>query len=453
MPFDTIAAIATPSGVGSVAMIRVSGKEAIEICDKVFCSSNGEKLCEKPGYTALYGNTYDKDRLIDETVALLFREPKSFTGEDVVELTVHGGEFVAKELLTALLSAGARLAMAGEFSRRAFQNGKMDITKAESITEIIAADSRQTLALANAARKGKTAQAINTVKELLLTAASDLAALCDYPDEDIPGLSEENIKSTVKSAADNLSKMLCDFDCGQMLRSGIITVIAGSPNAGKSTLMNVLTGNERSIVTKVAGTTRDVIEETVTLSDVKLRLCDTAGLRSAIDEVEKIGVDLALNKLDEAQLILGVFDADKKPGEYDKKLIEIMKSKPSIAVINKIDLNDNPDKTLFSDIKTVEISAKDKIGLECLSQAILKVVGADNLNPDTAVLISERQRDCALRARDALCDALSAFDNGMTADAAGVCVDDALSALLELTGERVTNAVTDEVFKRFCVGK
>lgn len=453
MSADTVAAVATPSGAGSVSMIRISGQDAIIIADKVFSSFSGQKLANKAGYTALYGNVYDGDRLIDEAVALVFRAPKSYTGENVVELTVHGGEFVANQVLSSVLAAGARLAGPGEFSRRAFLNGKLDLTRAESITEIIAANSRQTLALANAAHSGKTAESISGVKELLLTAASDLAALSDYPDEDIPGLSQQNVENTLREAYKKLDKMIVDFDCGQMLRSGIVTAIAGSPNAGKSTLMNVLAGNECSIVTSLAGTTRDVIEETVKVGDVQLRLCDTAGLREALDEVERIGVERALQKVEQAQLILGVFDASSQLLDYDRKLIEMMKQKPSVAVINKIDLNDKPDTSHFEGLYTVEVSAKDKKGIDALSDAILKTVGADKLDPNAAVLISTRQRDCALRAKEALFDALSAFESGTTADAAGVCVDDALAALLELTGERVTTAVTDEVFKRFCVGK
>lgn len=450
---DTVVAIATPAGVGSVSMVRVSGQDAFAVADRVFRSFSGERLQEKPGYTALYGQIFDKDRLIDEAVALVFRAPKSYTGENVVELTVHGGDFVAKEVVTALLEAGARTAGPGEFSKRAFLNGKLDLTRAESITEIIAANSRQTLALANAAHSGRTGQQINSIKELLLTAASDLAALCDYPDEDIPGLSTENVKNTLVFARDRLAAMLADFDCGQMLRRGILTAIAGSPNAGKSTLMNVLTGTERSIVTQTAGTTRDIIEETVRLGDVELRLCDTAGLREALDEAERIGVDRALDKVGEAQLVLGVFDASATLTNYDFRLIELMKNKPSVAVINKTDLNSKPDLTAFEGLCTVEISALEREGIDRLSETVLKTVGADKLNPEASALISERQRDCAFRAKEALDDALAAFNSGVTPDAAGVCADDALAALLELTGERITTAVTDEVFKRFCVGK
>ena len=453
MSADTVAAIATPAGAGSVSMIRISGDQAIIIADKVFKAFSGEKLANKAGYTALYGNVFDGDCLVDEAVALVFRAPKSYTGENVVELTVHGGEFVANQVLACVLAAGARAAGAGEFSQRAFLNGKLDLTKAESITEIIAANSRQTLALANAAHSGKTAESINEIKALLLTAASDLAALADYPDDDIPGLSEENVESTLRTAYTRLCKMIADFDCGQMLRSGIVTAIAGSPNAGKSTLMNALAGNECSIVTALAGTTRDVIEETVKVGDVQLRLCDTAGLREAVDEVERIGVERAMQKIEQAQLILGVFDACCPLLDYDRKLIEIMKNKPSVAVVNKIDLNDKPDLTAFDGLSVAVISAKDKQGIDALSDIILKTVGADSLDPNAAVLISTRQRDCALRAKDALLDAVNAFESGTTADAAGVCVDDALAALLELTGERVTTVVTDEVFKRFCVGK
>ena len=282
---------------------------------------------------------------------------------------------------------------------------------------------------------------------------ASIAAYSDYPDEDIEGLDYDNFLKMLEKAKTELNKMLSTYDAGRILREGIATAIVGKPNVGKSTLMNMLSGAERSIVTEVAGTTRDIIEETVTVGDIVLRLADTAGIHDTDDTVESIGVDRAKQRIETAGLILAVFDCTKPLDKDDYTLIESIRGKNVIVIINKTDLSCKLDKSAFEGFKIVETSAKKGDGYETLDKAIAETAGTADLDPDSAVLLNERQRDCAVRALDGVNEAINALKGGCTMDAVGVCVDDALSALFELTGKRVTNEVTDEIFRRFCVGK
>jgi len=449
----TIAAIATPLGEGSLGVIRISGDEALVVADKVFRAFSGEKLCEKSGYTAAYGEIIDGDKIIDDGVALVFKAPKSYTGEDVVEISIHGGRLMLKSALRVILQNGAFLAEPGEFTKRAFLNGKLDLTKAESIMGLISANSEAELRLSRAAHIGGVSKKIDKIESDLVSADASIAAFSDYPDEDIEGLDYENFLKMLKSARAEIEKMLSTYDAGRVLREGVETVIVGKPNVGKSTLMNMLSGAERSIVTNVAGTTRDVIEDTVTVGDITLRLADTAGIHSTSDTVESIGVERAKDRIDTAELVLAVFDSTSPLDSNDIALLETVKDKNTIVVVNKSDLESKIDTTSFDGMRTVTVSAKNNTGYESLSRQIAEISGAANLNPDTAVLIGERQRACAERALDAVNEAIDALTGGQTMDAVGVCVDDALAALFELTGKRVTNEVTDEIFRKFCVGK
>lgn len=449
----TIAAIATPLGEGALGVIRISGDKAIETGDKVFKSLSGKKLCEIAGYTALYGNIADGDKIIDDAVAMVFRAPKSYTGEDVVEISVHGGRLILKSVLRLILQNGAFLAEAGEFTKRAFLNGKLDLTKAESIMGLISAESEAELRLSRAAHLGNVSKKIDDIEKNLISAAASIAAYSDYPDEDIEGLEYDNFLNMLTFAKSEIGNMLSTYDAGRVLREGVETVIVGKPNVGKSTLMNMLSGAERSIVTSVAGTTRDVIEDTVTVGDITLRLADTAGIHKTDDTVESIGVERAKSRIETAELVLAVFDCTTPLDNNDKMLIENIKNKNTIVVINKTDMQNRIDESVFSGMRVVSVSAKNNVGYDELSKAVFEITGTANLNPDTAVLIGERQRACAVRAFDGVDAAIIALTSGQTMDAVGVCVDDALAALFELTGKRVTNEVTDEIFRKFCVGK
>lgn len=449
----TIAAIATPLGEGSLGVIRISGDDAINVADKVFHTFSGEKLCEKSGYTAAYGEIIDGDNIIDDGVALVFKAPKSYTGEDVVELSIHGGRLMLKSVLRIILQNGAFMAEPGEFTKRAFLNGKLDLTRAESIMGLISANSDAELRLSRAAHIGGVSKKIDKIEADLVSADASIAAFSDYPDEDIEGLDYKNFLKMLNGARAEIEQMLSTYDAGRVLREGIETVIVGKPNVGKSTLMNMLSGAERSIVTDVAGTTRDVIEDTVTVGDIKLRLADTAGIHNTDDTVESIGVERAKGRIDTAELVLAVFDSTMPLDSNDLSLLESVKDKNTIVVVNKSDLEAKIDMAAFSGMRVVTVSAKNNTGYDDLCREIAEISGTANLNPDTAVLIGERQRACAERALDAVNEAINALTGGQTMDAVGVCVDDALAALFELTGKRVTNEVTDEIFRKFCVGK
>ena len=449
----TIAAIATPAGEGALGVIRISGEDAILIADKVFFAFSGKKLCDLKGYTAAYGEIKEDDCRLDDAVALVFRAPHSYTGENTVELSVHGGSLMLRQVLRLILSKGAVLAEAGEFTKRAFLNGKTDLTKAESIMGLISASNEAQLRLSREAHNGKTGKKIAEIESNLTAINASISVFSDYPDEDIEDLSIENFSSQLDICKVSLEEMLRDYDAGKILREGIATAIVGKPNVGKSTLMNMLSGSQRSIVTEIAGTTRDIIEENVIVGDIMLRLADTAGIHKTSDTVESIGVERAKEKIAASQLILAVFDSSKPLDEDDIFLIKSIDAKNSIIIINKTDIESGFETSIFEDFITVRTSAKTGEGYKELEAAIAKLSGTANLKPEAAVLMNERQRDCAKRALDGVCESLNALNAGCTVDAVGVCVDDALAALLELTGKRVTNEVTDEIFRRFCVGK
>lgn len=449
---DTIAAISTAATPAGIGVIRISGDNACKIADSVFHSANGKALCEMRGYRAAYGHVYDADELIDEAVALKFAAPHSYTGEETVEISCHGGTYILRKTLRSLLNNGARLAEPGEFTRRAFMNGKLDLTEAESVMDLIGADSEQAHYAAISAREGATFDAVEKAKSILLDADSSIAAWSDFPDEGVPDVDGSELSTQLQSVKEQLELLIATADSGRIIRDGINTVIAGKPNVGKSTVMNLLARCNRSIVTDIAGTTRDVIEETVNVGGIKLRLADTAGLHDTSDPVEAVGVDLASNRIGSAELIIAVFDGSREPDDNDINLINLIKNRRHVSVVNKSDL-----PTKFTTVDkllpdAVVISAKNDSPEE-LEKAIVSAIGVDQFDPSAGVISNERQLDCARRAGAAVNDALNALASGITLDAVGVCIDDAVAALCELTGENVSENVVDRVFSRFCVGK
>ena len=437
----TIAAIATPQGEGSIGVIRISGENAIKIADKVFKSKSGKSLANVPGYTALFGDVCSNGEAVDQAVALVFKAPLSFTGEDVVELSCHGGDFVLRKVLRLVLDSGAILAERGEFSRRAFLNGKIDLSQAEAIMDIISADSAEALRASSEALSGAIGKKCLEIKDNLTFAAATIAAFSDFPDEEPEFSGIDKLGKMLADSKTELQKLIDDYDTGRIIKNGIKTVIIGPPNAGKSTLMNLLSGYDRSIVTEIAGTTRDVIEESITLDGISLRLFDTAGIHKTEDEVEKIGVGRTLEHISSADLVLLLLDST---GDVLEQAKEILKN--DIASVSL-------DKNEYSEFIKVSMSAKEGTGLKELIEAIKKIVGLENLSGKSAVYLNERQRNCALRALESVTLAEQALNSGVTMDAVGVCLDDALAALMEITGERVTVEVANKVFEHFCVGK
>lgn len=451
----TIAAISTPKGIGGMGVIRISGENALRTADSIFESVSGKKVTDMKGYTASYGKINDDGEIIDEAVVLVFREPHSYTGEDVVEISCHGGMYLTRRVLRAVLSHGARPAQGGEFTKRAFLNGKIGLTEAESVMDIISASGSQSARAALSAMEGSLRKRIDNVKTELLTLAAHLAAWADYPEEEIPEIDDVQLKDGLGKCRNELSSLLATYDAGKVMREGVDTVIAGRPNVGKSTLMNLLSGCERSIVTDIPGTTRDIIEETVMLGNVPLRLSDTAGLRDTDDIVESIGVRRTRERLLSAGLIFAVFDATSQLTEDDKELIELLKNAPAVAIINKTDLECEIDSSYIKERvpHVVFISAKNDKDTDALTRSVEEITGTSKLDPSAGILANERQYNDALQALSSIDEALSAVDMGMTFDAVTIIIEDAIDHLLELTGERVTDAVVDQVFSHFCVGK
>ena len=452
---STIAAISTGQAAGGIGIVRISGENALNVADRIFKSVSGLKLKELSGYRAALGTVFFEEKPVDEAIATVFRAPKSYTGEDVVELSCHGGLYVTRQVLRAALSAGAVAAEPGEFTKRAFLNGKMDLTKAEAVMSIISAHGEQAKAAALGTMDGLLYRKISGISGELKGLAASLAAWVDYPDEEIEDLPDDKILSVLENAASSLSDLIARFDSGRAVLEGVDTAIVGKPNVGKSTLMNLLTGTEKSIVTEIAGTTRDIVEETAVVGGVVLRLCDTAGLRETDDKVESIGVARAKQKLETATLILAVFDASAPLEEQDKALFPLCKEKHAIAIVNKTDLPTKLDTNILDTVfnKVVYISAKENNGLQSLEQAIAEVLGTAAFDSSAATLMNERQLACCSAALDAVKEAHDALASGVTRDAVQVCVDSAIESLDTLTGERATESVVNEIFSRFCVGK
>lgn len=450
----TIAAIATGQAPGGIGVIRISGPEAIPIASAVFCCASQKDLQSLPGYRAAYGQILSENgEKLDDCVALVFRGPKSYTGEDVVELSCHGGLFITRQVLARVLEAGARLAGPGEFTRRAFLNGKMDLAQAESVMALIGAKGEQAARMARAGGSGALSRRVQEICGELEKIAAHLAAWADFPEEDVEAVESARLAAGLKNCLDQLERLLVGFRRGKLYREGLRTVIAGRPNVGKSTLMNLLSGHNRSIVTPIPGTTRDVVEEPAVLAGVPLLLADTAGLRETADPVEQIGVASARERIQAAQLVLAVFDWSQELEEEDFLLMESLREVPAIGIINKSDLPGRLDMDRiyenFSHVVTV--SASEGLGLEELEKEFSAFL--QDFDPEEGELFTDRQQEAASRAKGALEEASTALCQGMTLDAVTVCVEDALRALLELTGKQVSEEVVERVFEEFCVGK
>ena len=445
MQNTTIAAIATAPGAGGIAVVRLSGPESYAVAARVFRPANPNKNVEEAkGYTALFGSFVEGDDAFDEGVALFFREPHSYTGEDVVELSCHGGSAVARRLVEACIAAGAAPAAPGEYTRRAFLNGKMSLTQAEAVMDIISADGKQGAALANASLSGALAKKIGAEKEALTGLQAHLAAWVDFPEEDVPELDDAHLRRVLGQVQQELDGLIKNYDAGAVLREGVDCAIVGRPNAGKSTLLNLL-----------AGTTRDVVEQAVQLGDIRLNLFDTAGLRQTDDAIEAEGIRRSWKKLDEAGLILAVFDGSESLTREDLALARRCAGRPAIALVNKEDKPTRFDAEIIAGdfAMVIPVCCQEEGSRKVIAAAVARLLGTNQIDPHAASLSGQRQLAAATRARDAVAGALDAVEGGFGLDAVSVCVDDALDALCELTGENASEAVINEVFERFCVGK
>ena len=448
---QTIAALSTPAAQSAIAMIRLSGDRAIEIAERVFRPVSGRQLSSLAGYSAAYGAFMWEDRQLDEGVVILYRAPKSYTGEDMAELCCHGNPLIAKELLTACIAAGAAPAAAGEFTKRAFLNGKLDLSQAEAVTELINAESQAAIRQALLRREGALGRRVDGLCDRLTLIAATLGVWADYPEEeDAPVVTHSSLRAQLLPIAADLAELIEGHKTGALIERGISMAVVGSPKVGKSTLANLLWGRERSIVTDIAGTTRDVVEADLTIEGIALRLLDTAGIRETQDVVEQIGVERSKQAIAAADLVLLLLDGTTGVTPNDYELLALIGDKPCILAANKTDIGTKPLPDAFSG--AILLSARTGEGMPELRRAILDRLGV-SLHQDSALIASERQFDCVLRCHAALADALALLDDAMTFDAIGILLDDAIGALLALTGRSVTEEVTANIFANFCVGK
>jgi len=449
---DTICAISTAPMTSAIGVIRVSGKDCIKIVEKCF----NRPLENKAGNTLTHGYIVDPEtgKTVDEVVVALFRAPASYTGEDVAEISCHGSVYVLNKVIRVLISCGARQAEKGEFTKRAFINGKLDTVKAESVIDLIESQTEREASVAIEHLKGGLSDEINGVRDSLLAVSSQIMAYIDYPDDEIDDLEPERLSAVLTEQHRKVKKLLLSFEKGKLIKNGISVCIAGKPNAGKSSLMNRLAGYDRSIVTDIEGTTRDIVEETVAINGLKVRLSDTAGIRETDDKVEKIGVERAYGKLASADMILAVFDGSRDLSSEDEELISAvgnMRAK-KIAVINKTDLEEKIDSDKITGFDTiVRISSLDNCNLDGLADEMERLFSSELEINDSEIITNERQFQCLSKAEAALAQCVG--DVQLPPDVLEVCIEDAIDALAVVVGKSVGEDLLQTIFSRFCVGK
>lgn len=457
---QTIAAIATPLGEGGIAVIRLSGEGAIEIADKVFSPKSGKGLSQRESHTLTYGRVIRQGdgSAIDECLAAVMKAPRSYTKEDVVEFSCHGSVASARDVLKELLLAGARLAGPGEFTKRAFLNGRMDLAQAEAVIDIITSKTEGALQAAVNQLQGRLSKNIDKLRDSLIRLYAGIQAEADFPEEGISGITTEQLIEQLSEIIEELEKLIASAGVGKQLREGVKTVITGKPNVGKSSILNALLEEERAIVTEIPGTTRDIIEEYFNIGGVTLRLLDTAGIRATKDIAEQMGVKRARELLNEAELVLFVLDRQSGIEAQDLEIAELIKDKNVIIVVNKSDINKQIDlsavKELMPDKPVIEVSALLSSGIEGLKQLIGDMYREGNLHlRQDAILTNVRHMAAAQQAMAALTDALTAANAHLPMDLLFIDIQLAIEALGEITGLSVSEELVDRIFSEFCVGK
>ena len=436
----------------------MSGKECFEILDKVFSPKNIENIDDIKGYTIKYGNIVNDREIIDEVLVSYFKAPKSYTTEDMCEINSHGGNIVMKKILELCLKNGATLAEPGEFTKRAFLNGRIDLTQAESVIDVINAKSDKEAKTAINQLEGALSKKISEIKKEIMDVMINIEVAIDYPEYDVEDATNQQILEMLNSVEEKLVKLSKSFDEGKILKEGIKTAIIGKPNAGKSSLLNAVLKEERAIVTEYEGTTRDTIEEFVTIEGIPLKLIDTAGIRDAKDEVEKIGIKKSREIANTADLVIAIFDSSKELDREDIEILELIKNKKSIIILNKCDLEGKIDekniKLNESSEYIIKISALKNIGIDLLYEKISELFNLNQINIDNDVLITNiRQKDFINKAIENVKKAKETIGNKMTTDIVAIFVKDILEDLGSITGEFVTEDIINEIFSKFCLGK
>ncbi len=457
---DTIAAIATTPGYSGIGIVRISGARALEIAGEIFRSVTGKPLKELPDRKLNYGYIYDPDssEKIDEVLVTAMRGPCTYTREDVVEINCHGGSLPLKRTLEAIMDRGARLAEPGEFTKRAFLNGRIDLSQAEAVIDIINAKTDRGLKAAVSQLGGGLSERLDMIMDKLLSMMSRVEASIDFPEHDIEEITIDTLKQDASQVICLLDRLIATASSGKIIREGLKTAIIGKPNVGKSSLLNALLKENRAIVTDIPGTTRDIIEEFVSIRGIPLKIIDTAGIRESRDIVEKIGVERTRESLEKADLILLVFDAAQSLSDEDRIIIEMVKGKKLIVLINKTDLEAKLDvekvKTIFGDKPVILMSLVEGKGLDILEDILYNMVFSGEVEASDPVMITNvRHENCLKRARRSLEEAMKAIEGGMPVDLISIDIKEAMEAIGEITGDSITDEIINRIFEDFCIGK
>ncbi|MBQ9584801.1 MAG: tRNA uridine-5-carboxymethylaminomethyl(34) synthesis GTPase MnmE [Muribaculaceae bacterium] len=455
---DTICAVSTPHGMGGIAVIRVSGDDALAIVQQRW---QGKPLSEMASHTAHLGHVVDsQSELLDEVVLTLFRAPNSFTGEDVVELSCHGSMWIQQQIVSTLIDAGCRAATGGEFTQRAFANGKLDLSQAEAIADVIASQSRASHHVAMNQMRGAFSRQLSSLRSQLLQFVSLIELELDFSEEDVTFADRERLTTLATSIKKVIDSLAGSYQAGNAIKNGLPVAIVGPTNAGKSTLLNTLLGDDRALVSDIKGTTRDVIEDTVVMGGTLLRFIDTAGIRESNDVIESMGIERSFKKMDEARIVLWVVDATAPIAElenFHKQIVEHCQDKAVIAVVNKIDASDTQaivKKLKELDVKIAEISAREGTGVEQLKQDIIEAAALPQVNDENAVIVTNARHYHALvRASEAIDRTLQGLATGLSGDLVSQDIREGMHYLGEITGEISTDDILGEIFAHFCIGK
>ncbi|MDY5213481.1 tRNA uridine-5-carboxymethylaminomethyl(34) synthesis GTPase MnmE [Intestinibacter sp.] len=455
---DTIAAIATAPGEGGIGIIRISGSNSLPVAEEIFKSVSGKKISEYNLRTLIYGNIYDGEKRIDEVLVAYMKGPNSYTGEDVIEINCHGGFISVKKILELILTKDVRLAEAGEFTKRAFLNGRIDLSQAEAVIDVIKSKTDKAQEVAQNQLEGALAKKIRSLRNNVTEVLAQLEVSIDFSDEDVEDVTYKEIEDKSLALRDEIKKLYDSAESGKILRDGLKTVIIGKPNVGKSSLLNSILGENRAIVTEIAGTTRDVIEEFVNIKGIPLKIVDTAGIRETEDIVEKIGVQKSKESIDSADLVIIVLDSSKPLTDEDLEILENAKSKKTIVLLNKIDLEQAIDQTVIEEIvgkdNIIKISALKNEGIEQIHDKIEAMVFAGDVKSSSSVVITNsRHKDALFKAYNSINDAIAGIDQRLPYDFIEVDFKNIWDYLGYINGDTVQEDLLDTIFSNFCIGK